>query len=70
MSEKQLTAVLIAACSALAHYQEYADTHHSLDRIAAESALDSPALRRWLKENAVLIPLRRDGKTMLEATKK
>ncbi len=65
MTEKQLNSALIAACSALLHYQEFVDTGITVDRIAAESALQSPPLRLWLHQNTVMVPERRDGKTLL-----
>ena len=66
MTDKQIREALIAAVSACVHYQEYSVSHNSLDRIAAESALQSPALQRWCKQNAVLMPLRRDGKSIFD----
>lgn len=70
MTDKQILAALIAATSAVVHYQEYLDGGHSLDRLAAEGALRTPALRKWVKENPELLPMRRDFKTILEVIKK
>lgn len=52
--------------SAIAHLLEYIDTGETLDYGAAMSALHSSGLPEWAASNAVLMPLRRDGKSQAE----
>ena len=55
------------ALSAVAHLKEHIDTGEPLDLIAAQSSLDHPSLRAWIERNEVLLIVRRDGLTLLEA---
>ena len=45
----------------IAHLLEYIDDGEHMDREAAKSTLSLSGIATWVKENAVLIPLRRDG---------
>jgi len=58
---------LIQAMSAAVHYQEYIDTGESFDLLAAKGAIQSPSLQKWIRKNAVVLPSRRDGKSVLES---
>ena len=42
---------LIAAVSAVVHYQEFLATNYQGDLSAAESAIASPHLKRWMADN-------------------
>lgn len=66
MSENELTQAIVAAVSAVVHFDEYVDTGQPADLTAARSALLSPELQQWAKENKVLMPLRRDGKSVFD----
>ena len=50
--------ILVAAT--IAHLLEFIDNGEPLDREAAKSTLKQSGLADWVKENAVLLPLRRD----------
>jgi hypothetical protein len=52
--------------NAVAHFIEHTDTGEATDIHAAMALLDSETLKTWLRENAVLIPLRRDGRSLVE----
>lgn len=67
MDERTATMIIMSALSAAMHYQEYIDTGHEFDLIAARQALQNPDLKDWAKDNAALIPLRRDHKSIFEA---
>ncbi len=58
---------LIQAMNACVHYQEYIDTGESFDLDIAHICIKAPSLQRWLRKNAVLLPIRRDGKSVLES---
>ncbi len=51
---------LIAAVSAVVHYQEFLATNYQGDLSAAESAIASPHLKQWMADNEALIPVKRD----------
>ena len=50
----------IQLTSAIAHLLEYIDTSQPEDMFAAMSLIDSAGLQAWARENAVLLPHRRD----------
>lgn len=51
--------LLVAAT--IAHLLEHLDDGSPVDREAAKSTLRQSGLAQWVKENAVMLPLRRDG---------
>ena len=59
--------LLLLAMNAVAHYQEYVDTGEPMDLAAARASLDYPEMTEWLEEYIILLPLRRDNKTLLGA---
>ena len=59
MTLQQLELALVAAMSAVVHLEEYIETDVSLDLIAANTSLASPFLKRWVKDNAVMLPVKR-----------
>ena len=66
MNERTQTMILMSALSAAMHYQEYIDTGHEFDLVAARQALQNPDLKEWAEKNAALIPLRRDHKSIFD----
>lgn len=58
---------LVAAVSACVHYQEYIDTGEPFDLDTAKALQRAPSLAKWMRKYAVMMPLRRDGKTQLES---
>ncbi|KKM93142.1 hypothetical protein LCGC14_1211420 [marine sediment metagenome] len=56
--------IVVASC--IAHLLEYIDTEEVLDYGAAMSLLQQSGLIEWAQENAVLLPMRRDGKNQAE----
>ena len=59
--------VLLVTINALSHMIEYCDTNEATDIHAAYSLMaNSQPLKEWLTEYAILLPLRRDGRTLLE----
>ena len=58
--------VLIFAMSAIVHLKEYIDTGEKMDLAAADSLLNGPEVRAWIEVNQIMLPLRRDGKTLNE----
>lgn len=66
MTDKTGPALLVAV-NALQHMIEHHDTHEATDVHAAFSLMaNSSAFKEWLSENEILIPLRRDGRSLLE----
>lgn len=59
--------MLVMAVAAVVHLLEYIATGEDFDFAAARSNLLWPKLVEWYEENGVLLPARRDGKTMAEA---
>jgi len=60
-------AALLIAINALFHMIEHTDTGEATDIHAAFSLMShSEPLKEWLAENEVLIPLRRDGRSLLQ----
>jgi hypothetical protein len=51
----------LLAC-VIAHLLEHIDTNEVLDYGAAMSNLQASGLIEWARQNAVMLPLRRDGK--------
>ena len=51
--------IMIASC--VAHLLEHIDTGEGLDYNAAISTLQASGLVQWAEDNAVLLPVRRDG---------
>jgi len=64
MTENEI--MLMKALSAVQHLIEYIDTEHPFDLDAAVSVLNDPAVTAWIHSNAVLLPARRDGKSLNE----
>ena len=60
--------LLLIAVNAIAHFIEHADTHESTDIHAAMALLkdETVGLKKWIEENGVLVPLRRDGRSLVE----
>jgi hypothetical protein len=52
--------------SAIAHLLEHIDTGEAFDYATAMSLIHSSGLADWASKNAVLLPLRRDGKPQYE----
>jgi len=64
-----LNSLLMHALSACVHYQEYIDTklQEPVDLMSAQTALSgNMALADWVRKNAVLLPVRRDGLKFLD----
>jgi len=59
--------MLMLALSSICHYQEFIDTKEPTDLFAAQHILADRDLKQWITNNKVLLPLRRDGKTLHEA---
>jgi len=59
--------MLMMALTAIAHYQEYIDTKEPHDLYAAIGVMQDADLQEWMNANAVLLPLRRDGKSVRKA---
>jgi hypothetical protein len=59
--------MLMKALSAIAHYQEYIDTNQPADLYAAIGVMQDTDLQKWVTDNAVMLPLRRDGKSLRKA---
>ncbi|MEE8428545.1 MAG: hypothetical protein V3S33_03475 [Gammaproteobacteria bacterium] len=64
MTTRNDTEIICALVSAVVHYQEYIDTGELFDLEAAKGALFNMPLKQWIRHNHVLIPLRRDGKSI------
>jgi len=62
MNDQEL--MLMKALCAVAHLVEYIDTTEQFDFNSAMSNLNDPMLAQWVCENQVLLPVRRDGKTL------
>ena len=56
----------IMAASCIAHLLEHIDTGETLDYGAAMGNLHASGLVKWAEDNAVLLPMRRDGKDQAE----
>jgi hypothetical protein len=54
-------AVDVKLASAVAHLLEHFDTGEAFDYAAALTLIHTSGLADWARENAVLLPLRRDG---------
>ena len=61
--------MLMHVLSAVAHLKEYIDTGEPFDLVAAQSSLSDPSVQAWIRESTVLLPVRRDGLTLIEAMK-
>jgi len=67
MAETNHDKALLAAINAIAHLVEYIDTKEATDIHAAFSGMvHNEDLKGWLADNEILIPLRRDGRSLLE----
>ena len=53
--------IMIQLASAVVHLQEHIDTGEGADLSAAQSCLDHPLVQKWMSNNSVLLPLRRDA---------
>lgn len=51
----------LLAAATIAHLLEYIDTKEELDYRAAMSVLGQSGLIEWIRENPILLPLRRDN---------
>ena len=56
----------LMAASCIAHLLEHIDTGEVLDYGAAMSNLHASGLVAWAEDNAVMLPVRRDGKDQAE----
>ena len=56
----------LMAAATIAHLLEFIDTRERLDYRAALSTLQQSGLITWASDNAVMIPLRRDGRSQAE----
>ena len=54
--------IVVQLASAVVHLQEHIDTGELLDLEAAKGNMAHPFVTRWLANNKVLLPVRRDGK--------
>jgi len=69
-SVAELMQLLLAFAGAAVHYQEFIDSGESVDLLAAKTSLHSyPSVREWADRNAVMLPVRRDGRSMFDAIK-
>lgn len=64
---KSIEHALVDAVSACVHYQEFIDTGESFDLVAAKSAMRGHSLNDFIRHNGALIPIRRDGKSIMES---
>ena len=53
--------MIIQLASAVVHLQEFIDTGEPNDLDAAQTNLAHPLIQKWMAENEVLLPLRRDA---------
>lgn len=60
MNRLEITIVQLA--SAVVHLQEHIDTGELLDLTAAEGNLAHPFVEKWLADNKIMLPVRRDGR--------
>lgn len=60
MNDNEMIVVQLA--SAVIHLQEHINTGEAFDFAAAESNLAHPLVEKWMSDNKVLLPLRRDGR--------
>lgn len=67
MSNISLERAFIDAVNAAIHYQEYIDTNEPFDLISAKGSMRGLSLSDWMRKNKVMLPVRRDGKSPLEA---
>ncbi len=58
--------LLMRAMNAVVHLIEHIDTEEPLDLAAAIAMLNDSALTDWIRKNPVLLPVRRDGVSLLE----
>lgn len=64
---EQEQAVIIVALNAIQHYQEYIDTGAEVDLLAARNLMaNSSCFMQYVEDSAVLLPLRRDGRTLAQ----
>ena len=66
MNDKEKV-VLLVVVNALCHMIEHADTGEAMDiHVAYALMSNNEHLKEWLAENKALLPLRRDGRTLLQ----
>lgn len=56
--------LLVKAFSVIVHLKEHIDTGETADLDVANGMLSSEEMIRWIDDNEVMLPLRRDGKAL------
>ena len=62
----QAERTMVFAMSTVVHLMEFIDTGESADLDAATGLLNGVELRRWIEDNEIMLPLRRDGRKLNE----
>jgi len=58
--------MLVQTMSAVSHLIEFLDTGEPVDLATAFAMLKTPDMTKWLEFNSVMLPLRRDRKSLLK----